>query len=227
MRRTETGGESAFRGGPCPGDHLDTLQTAQIDHGGTDTAGGAVDINRAHIGAARRFAQQAPGDGVIGNAHRRVEIDPARQRRDDVGGHGVKRGMAAAAGAEYQDRLAERDMAHPGADAGDVAGHFIADHRGQVGHPFIDAGAQQHVGLADAEGMRLDQHLAGTRRGVGQIHVFQDFGPARLGELNRLHVLATFGLRLDSVTPAIITAPPMIWNIEIVSPRSGTLKTAA
>ena len=96
--------------------------------------------------------------------------------------------MAAAAGAEHEHRLTEGDMADTRADTGDMAGHFIADDRRQVGHPFVDPRPQQHVGLADTEGMRLDQHLAGARRRIRQIDIFQNLRPARFRELYCFHV---------------------------------------
>lgn len=227
MRRPETGGKGAFGGRARACDHLDPLQPAQIDHRGADPAGGAVDVHRSDVRAACRFAQQAPRNRIIRNAHGGIEIDCAGQRRDDIGGHGIEFGMAAAAGPEHQHCLAEGKMADAGADADHIAGHFIADNCRQLRHPFIDPRPQQHVGLADAEGMRLDQDLAGSGHGIGQVDVIQDIGAARFRELYRLHADATFGFRLDNVTPAIITAPPIIWNIEIDSPRSGMPKIAA
>lgn len=70
-------GKGAFRVRARTGDDLDPFEAAEIDHRRTDPAGRTIHIHRAHIGAGAGFFQQAPCNRIIGDAHGRIEIDPA------------------------------------------------------------------------------------------------------------------------------------------------------
>ena len=66
---------------------------------------------------------------------------------------------------------------HAGADVDDDAGALVAeDHREQA--LGIGAGARELVGVADAGGLDLDQHLAGPR--AVEVHRLDDEGLAGL-----------------------------------------------
>ena len=225
MGRPEIFGEGAFGIAACPTDDLDPFKTAEIDHGGADTAGSPIHINSLNIGPRAGFFEQTPCNGVVGNAHGSVEIDLAGQCRHNISRHRIQFCMTPAACAEDQHRLAQRQMTDAGADADNVTAHFVADNGGQFGHPLVHAAPEQHVGFADTEGMGLDQHLARARRRVGQIYIFQNLRPAGLRELYCFHATtiisslsccpyqvvlrdARRAFRLASVTPMTIRTAP-------------------
>ena len=107
--------------------------------------------------------QQSASDLVVGKTDRAFEIDILGQCVRHVGRHRDELGIAAAAARQVargeQDFLPDGEVLHVPAHGGDAAGGVVAGIGRQRRHPFVEAGADQHVRLADTEGFGADQHI--------------------------------------------------------------------
>ena len=147
--------------------HACTL--GELHQGRADASSGADNqygFGRAVMAA---FLQQRKRHLVVGKAYGGLQIDAVGKQMHRIGRRHDIFGIAAAtlgkiAGAE-QHLASDPDAFHAGPDGGNAAGDVVAGIHGQRGHPFVDATAEEHVGLANAESLCTDLHLAGTGRG--------------------------------------------------------------
>ncbi len=84
------------------------------------------------------------------------------------------------------DAVADRDLGDAVADGSDHACGLAAGGPGErVGR--IGALAAGDVGVVDADGLDLDDGLAGSGRRLGGVLIVQDLGPAGLVDADGLH----------------------------------------
>ena len=184
----EPADEGALLVGTGAADNVDALGSAQIDDRRTHASGRAVHIGGFGVHAAGGLEQQGPGDDIVGNGDRIVEIDTIGQRRDQGYGHRVVLGIASAAGAEHQHRLTHFETADTGPDRLDMAAHFVAEDRRQGRFPAVNARAQKIVGFADTDRRRAHQHLALARARCRQVDDLDDLRSAIGGNLDGFHI---------------------------------------
>ena len=111
-------------------------------------------------------------------------MDGIRRRGDHLG-------VAAAAlrkiaGAQ-QHLLPDLDIADAAADGLDPARDVVAGVGRQRRHPFVDAAADQLVGLPDPEGFGPDQHIGFAEHGQRDVLILQGFRPAGAMYQDSLH----------------------------------------
>ena len=128
---------------------------------------------------------------IVGQARHLIEIHAIGHREHTVFGTGDVLGVAVAAlrklARAHKYFLPDRQFGTARAGLHHRAAHFNAGYRRQRRHPAIDAFAHQRFRHAHADGVRLDQNLAGLGFRRGQIDVFQNIGAAGFEHLDGFH----------------------------------------
>jgi hypothetical protein len=121
---------------------------------------------RAHV-VEQRLAAEAEAAGAVGHqalplrgADRLAEVGLLRQ---------AVLALAAFRRVQRNDVVARLDAGDPGADLDDDAGALVAEDRREDALRIV-AGEREGIGVADAGGLDLHQHLAGTR--AVEVHGF-------------------------------------------------------
>jgi len=69
-----------------------------------------------------------------------------------------------------------------------MAAHLVAKNERQFRHPAIAAGADHGVEIIHADGVGLDQHLAGAGRRRRQVDEIENVGIAGVADLDGFHI---------------------------------------
>ena len=136
--------------------------------------------------------KQGPGDLVVGEANRLLQVDGLGEEMDRVCRRHDEFGVAAAALGEIpgaqENLLTDGDAAYLGADGAYVARDIIAGVNRERRHPLVDAAADQNVRLADPKRLGPDLNVPGSRIRSRQIHLFERVGATYLADKDGFHL---------------------------------------
>jgi hypothetical protein len=131
------------------------------------------------------------GDLVVRQTRRRFKVDIVGQEKRRPRRHRDVLGVAAGALAELagtdEHLLADHKLGDVAAAFDHGAGHLDAGDGRQLRHPWIDALAHHDFGTADADRIRLDQHLIVARARRRHVHIVEHGWIAGAREQDCLH----------------------------------------
>ena len=184
-------GEEHLGGAADDADRFEIAGLGQIDQRIAHAAGRRINENGLAFVQRQCIIEDVIGDLIVGERSRGVEIDVIGQherrpsRRRDI-----LRIMPAAMRPLARggvDALADPARRDAGSDFLDDSGKLGAWRRRQRRHPAIGAGADQTIGHADTDGVRLDQNLARLRLGHRHVEQLHHARRTRFLDLDEFH----------------------------------------